>query len=114
MNNLLICGSRNFQDYNLVSETISNLNIDFDLVISGGAKGADTLAKKYCTDNNIQIKEFLPEWEKYGRGAGIKRNKDMLMESNFVLIFWDGQSKGTKFNIDYCKKNNKNYKVVLI
>jgi hypothetical protein len=114
MGNLLICGSRNFDNYEIVSETIKNLDIGFDLIISGGAKGADTLAKKYCVDNNINIKEYLPEWDRYGRGAGIQRNKEMLKVSDFVLIFWDGKSKGTKFNVEYCQKNNKEHKIILI
>jgi len=72
------------------------------------------LAEQYTKDNNYSIEVIKPEWDKDGRGAGIKRNIEMIDKSDLVICVYDGQSKGTKFNIDYCKKNNKKCEVVLI
>ncbi len=83
-------------------------------IISGGAKGIDTCAKEYCTKNNIKIKEFLPEYKQYGKGAPIVRNRKIIDEADFVLIFWDGKSKGTKFVINECEKKNKHHKVYFL
>jgi hypothetical protein len=112
--NISITGSRSINDYNwfhLQLSTIINEYSDITF-ISGGAKGIDSLIKKYCIDNNIILKEILPEWEKFGRGAGVVRNKEIIEESDLNIIFWDGESKGSKFNIDYCRKNNKKYILV--
>ena len=76
-------------------------------IVSGGAKGIDTLAAQYARDKGIVLTEFLPDYARYGRGAPIVRNKQIVEYADAVLAFWDGTSRGTKFMIDYCKKNNK-------
>ena len=53
---------------------------------------------------DIKLTEFLPEYEKYGRSAPLKRNITIIEHSDLVLAFWDGASRGTKFVIDNCKK----------
>lgn len=76
-------------------------------IVSGGAKGVDTSAKEYAEKNNIKLTEFLPEYEKYGRGAPLRRNLQIIGYADEVLAFWDGTSRGTKYVIDNCKKQNK-------
>ena len=71
---LAIVGSRYYNDYSDFKkhvETWKNKNkeLKIDLIVSGGAKGADHLAEMYARDNNIQIKVFQAEWKRYGRGA---------------------------------------------
>ena len=62
--NVGIVGSRSFSDYKLFKEIIKKLNLNIDLIISGGARGADSLAKQYALENNIPIKIFYPDWGK--------------------------------------------------
>lgn len=83
-------------------------------IVSGGANGIDTCAKKYALANNIKYTEFLPEYEKYGRCAPLKRNSQIINYSDKVLAFWDGKSKGTAFVIKECKKAKKECTVVMI
>lgn len=52
----------------------------------------------------LLLKEFLPDYEKYGRSAPLRRNISIIEYSDLVLAFWDGRSRGTKFLIDNCKK----------
>ena len=73
-------------------------------IVSGGAKGIDTCAKEYALAHNIKLTEFLPEYEKFGRGAPLKRNLQIIEHSDIVLAFWDGESRGTKYVIDNCKE----------
>ena len=47
---------------------------------------------------------FLPEYSRYGRGAPLKRNPQIIEYADVVIAFWDGKSKGTKYVIDNCKK----------
>ena len=80
---------------------------------SGGAKGVDTSAKEYAEKHNIKLTEFLPEYEKYGRGAPLRRNLQIIGYADEVLAFWDGTSRGTKYVIDNCKKQNKKVTVYI-
>ena len=75
-------------------------------IISGGAKGIDTSAKNFAIAHSIKLTEFLPEYEKYGRSAPLKRNVTIIENADLVLAFWDGKSRGTKFVIDNCHKRN--------
>lgn len=68
-------------------------------IVSGGAVGIDTYAKEYAECHGIKLTEFLPEYEKYGRAAPLKRNITIIKYTDIVLAFWDGKSRGTKFVI---------------
>ena len=76
-------------------------------IVSGGAKGIDTCAKECAIKNKIKLTEFLPEYKKYGRSAPLKRNIEIIDFADEVIAFWDGESRGTYFVIDNCKKINK-------
>ena len=73
-------------------------------IISGGARGIDNCAREYALAHGIKLTEFLPEYEKYGRSAPLKRNIKIIKRADIVLAFWDGESRGTKFVIDKCDK----------
>ncbi len=73
-------------------------------IVSGGAKGVDSSAREYALSHGIKLTEFLPEYDKYGRSAPLKRNITIIEYSDVVLAFWDGKSRGTKFVIDNCKR----------
>ena len=105
-----VIGSRTFNDYELLRQTLSKLEIT--LVVSGGAKGADSLGEEYANANNIPTKIFLPDWDKYGKSAGMLRNSDIINEVEIVVAFWDGESKGCKDAI--AKANKLNKKVLII
>lgn len=75
-------------------------------IISGGAKGVDTSAKEYALSHGIKLTEFLPEYERYGRSAPLKRNIQIIEAADVVLAFWDGSSRGTKYVINNCNKRN--------
>ena len=73
-------------------------------IVSGGAKGIDTCARDYAFSHDLKLTEFLPEYSRYGRGAPLKRNLQIIEYAEVVIAFWDGKSKGTKYVIDNCKK----------
>ena len=105
---LAIIGSRGIKNIDL-KEYITS---DVDKIVSGGVKGVDTIAKEFAKSNGIILVEFLPEYEKYGRGAPLVRNEQIVNYADKVLAFWDGKSKGTKHVIEYAKKMNKPCEVV--
>ena len=76
-------------------------------IVSGGARGVDTCARNFAKENNLILTEFLPDYEHFGRGAPLRRNIEIIDYSDLVLAFWDGESRGTKFVIENCRKRNK-------
>ena len=75
-------------------------------IVSGGARGIDSCARKYALEAGIQLTEFLPEYSRYGKGAPLKRNLQIIEYADEVIAFWDGTSRGTKHVIDSCRKQN--------
>ncbi len=98
---IIVCGGTDFSDYEFFRASLEKLFEDYEdiRIVSGHAKGADTFAEKYAADNQIPIRVFPAEWEKYGRAAGPIRNRTMLdyakEETPVVVAFWDGRSPGT-------------------
>ena len=83
-------------------------------IVSGGAKGIDICARGYANAHGIKLTEFLPEYEKYGKSAPLKRNLQIIEYADEVIAFWDGSSAGTKYVIDNCRKMNKKITVTMI
>lgn len=121
---LLIAGTRTFTDFNLfeakVNLALSKKNPDNVVIISGGARGADSLAKKYAQKHHISFIEFPADWSA-GKKAGYDRNHAMHeylasvpIENRGCLLFWDGKSKGTKQNYELAEKFGTVVKTVKI
>lgn len=70
------------------------------VLVSGMARGADTLAYEFAKANDVCVYEFPANWDKYGKSAGYRRNEQMAAFGDVLLVFWDGRSKGTKHMID--------------
>ena len=83
-------------------------------IISGGAKGIDSCAREYAISHGIKLTEYLPEYEKYGRAAPLKRNITIIQNADLVIAFWDGRSRGTKFIIENCARLGTELKVIKI
>lgn len=107
---LAIIGSRHCPPINIEE----HLPFAPTTIVSGGAVGADSHAKHYAIRNNIPIVEFLPDYKEYGRKAPILRNIKIVDNCDFVLAFWDGTSRGTKFTLDYAIKKGVPCKIVRI
>lgn len=107
----IIAGTRHFNDYELLSKVCREEAITE--VVSGTARGADQLGERYADESGLPIKRFPADWNKYGKGAGYKRNAEMAMYAEALIAFWDGESKGAKHMIDLAKKNNLKIRVVI-
>ena len=110
-----ITGSRNFEPKQTVFDVLNKIYKynNITKIVSGGAKGPDSLGAEWAKQNNIELKEHLPDWDKYGKSAGFRRNSLIVDDSDVILAFWNGESKGTKNTMDTAiKKNKKVYRVV--
>jgi hypothetical protein len=93
--------------------TLKSLNISSnDEIVCGGARGADSLGEKWGIANGVPIKYFFPKWEEFGKAAGHIRNAEMAEYGDFLVAFWDGQSRGTANMIQAMKRKKKHGKVV--
>lgn len=103
----IIAGSRGITDREMVSFHLS-LIVPDDLhiteVVSGTAAGVDTLGEQWAEDWDIPVKRFPAEWEKYGKRAGHIRNDEMARYAEACVIFWDGESNGTRDMIQLAAK----------
>ncbi len=109
---LAVVGGRDFSNYTLLKETLDQCQYKISCIVSGGAKGADSLGMRYAAENAIETLIFKPDWKQYGRGAGIIRNRTIVDNCDLVYAFWDGSSKGTKNTIDYAIKIEKSVNVI--
>ena len=107
---ILIAGSRNIDEFDL-SPYIPK---ETTLIISGGAKGIDTIAEKYADEHKISKLILLPQYNLYGKSAPIKRNEMMVDIADTVIIVWDGKSRGSKSTLQYSKKKNKSIILITI
>lgn len=103
---VIIAGSRTFSNYPYLQSVMEELDIPITEIVSGTAKGADKLGEQYAKDNNIPIKQFPADWDKYGKAAGFLRNKEMANYADALVAFWDGSSRGTKHMISIAEQRN--------
>ena len=71
-------------------------------VVSGGAKGADSLGERFAKIWRCPVTIFKPDWS-IGKWAGFIRNQQIVDACDMVLAFWDGNSRGTKDTIHKAK-----------
>ncbi|MBE6562424.1 MAG: DUF2493 domain-containing protein [Ruminococcaceae bacterium] len=134
---IIIAGGRDFNNYELLKKTLNEyfertLNVKATElpwkieqeslrieIISGGAKGADSLGEKYAEEYGIPVVRYPADWKKYGRAAGPKRNEEMARAaaadgfSGVLFAFWDGTSPGTANMIKTAEKFKLDVNVIL-
>ena len=74
----------------------------------------DTLAREYAQAHSIPLTEIRPDYARYGKGAPLRRNLDIIARAELVIALWDGQSTGTAYVVNQCKKFGKPFILVTI
>jgi len=109
---IIIAGSRNFNNYELLKEKcdyyLKNKQADEVIIVSGTARGADQLGERYARERGLQIESYPANWTKYGKRAGYLRNQEMANVADGLIAFWDGKSRGTKHMIDIMNEKDVN------
>ena len=113
---VIIAGGRDFNNYELLKAQCDYYLSDVDaaevVLVSGAAIRADNLGGQYARHRGYKIDSHPADWDKYGKSAGYRRNKEMVDIASAAICFWDGKSKGTKHTIDLCKEKGIPYKIV--
>lgn len=119
---ILVCGGRDFDDWELLRSTLYDITdernwiIEKDIafnylpnvvIIHGGAKGADELADQWAVINWTGLEEYKADWKTHGKRAGPIRNQRMLDEGkpDLVVAFPTPTSVGTW---DMVRRSQKN------
>ena len=108
---LAIVGSRNFTKKEFFTSMMAYWVLDHqqepDLIISGGAKGVDTLAEEYAEEHQIPTLILKPDWKTHGKAAGPLRNTDIVNEATNILAFPSKYGRGTQDTIKKAEKAGK-------
>lgn len=118
---VIIAGSRNIKDdVNYVEMSVAESGFNVTEVVSGCAKGIDTLGVEWAEKCGIPVQPFPANWDdlshpdalikttkwgqKYDARAGLRRNEVMAVYADALIAIWDGKSPGTKHMIKMAKK----------
>lgn len=112
-----VVGSRGWTDARLVNATLDALHTaeGIDLVVSGGAAGADTFGALWAEHHGVPLDIIRPTWRVngvYNSRAGFERNVDIVKKADIVVAFWDGSSRGTADDIRLARQQGKRCIVV--
>lgn len=99
-----IVGSRNYKHIERIGVRIGQLVKEYGAqnitIISGGAKGPDSIAVSYAIRKGIRITVYPANWNRYAKRAGPIRNTTIVNNADRIIAFWDGRSRGTRDTID--------------
>lgn len=114
---IAIVGSRKYENYDkfkiLLSRVFQQDHIGEWQLISGGARGVDSMADKFyksCVTTSLPPIIIMPDYEKYHQCpkiAPLMRNREIARECNLMIAFWDGLSGGTANAIAWATFYNK-------
>lgn len=103
---LLVCGGRNFSNYEFLETVLNEYYIKYGnslVIISGGAKGADSMAEHFADTNNLEKHIIYADWAKYGKKAGHLRNQKMIDEGQPDEAVAMPGGPGTRDMINRCR-----------
>lgn len=119
---VIIAGGRDISDkdlvFNLIDKTIQQWNADglepITEIVSGTAKGVDTLGEEYAKEHDIPVKRFPADWETNGKAAGPIRNKQMADYADRAIIVMHEDSRGSKNMFETMKKLGKHGQAYIV
>ena len=96
-----IVGSRDYPFLNHVWQFVTSLAraAPDTIIVSGGARGVDTVGAASARLAGLPVEELLPDWDRHGELAGFERNSRIVESCDRVVAFWDEASNGTRDTI---------------
>lgn len=107
MRRILVCGSRDYSDYEEMEKKLRDFLNSDTIIIEGGAPGADSLAATIADDYKVHYAQVDAQWHNFGNAAGPLRNAAMLaLEPEIVFAFYTNynKSRGTANMVKQAKK----------
>jgi len=111
-----VVGSRQNIPREKVYQILDGIHQTFyiEVIISGGADGVDSFAGEWASQHKIKLLVIDPQWHKFGKSAGARRNQEIVNASDKILILWDGKSRGTKITLNMARKAKKPLQLFVI
>lgn len=111
---VIVAGSREFNNYPLLEKKLEEIIDKYGAIeiVSGTARGADSLGEEFAKNHGVPVKRFRALWDIHGRAAGYIRNAQMAQYADICIVFWDGESRGSKHMIDLATKYNLPLQVI--
>ena len=114
---LMITGSRSLSNERAQAAVFEALDYQhgqrpITTLVSGHAKGVDTLAELWAERRGVAVERYIPDWQRHGLQAGHKRNLQMLDVCNGTLAVWDGTSRGTQHALEEARTRGLLLRVV--
>jgi len=111
---LAIVGSRTMSDErffnNIVNQWVRE-NGTPECIVTGCARGADALARKYADAHKIPLVVKRADWQKHGKAAGPKRNSQIVADCTAMIAFVGFKSVGTLDSLRKARAANKSVTV---
>ena len=111
-------GSRDYHDRETVFCALDHLfaadKEEKHVILSGHCTGVDRLAEEYAAMRGYEVRLFLPDWARYGRAAGPKRNLEMVTAADRVVAFWNRTSRGTASLISCARKLGRPLQIIAV
>ncbi|MBK9767448.1 MAG: DUF2493 domain-containing protein [Chloracidobacterium sp.] len=108
---MMISGSRTIDSYELLDTAVTESGWEPTEILSGGASGVDTLAEQYAEQHGLPVTVFRPNWALHKRGAGHRRNEEMVIACDVLVALWDGNSRGTAQAVEFARRQGKDVHV---
>lgn len=112
---LIIAGSRHLNpNFNFITQCIKLFElINIHEIVCGQAEGIDRVGEIWSQEYNIPITNFYPEWNKYGKSAGPKRNKKMAEYADALLLIHSNTKGSLSMKKEMKKQGKPIYEVIL-
>tara|TARA_Y100000296_G_scaffold5824_2_gene7185 strand:+ start:93 stop:488 length:396 start_codon:yes stop_codon:yes gene_type:complete len=101
---VLVCGGRDYDNREELYAVLDWIDNSWEgpgtigpitVIISGHARGADSLAEQWAKDREVSLDIYPAEWDVYGKSAGFIRNQQMIDEGLPDLVVAFSGGKGT-------------------
>ncbi len=107
-----VVGSRDFTNYALFSKVLDEPYPFMTGIVSGGARGADTLAARFAIERGILLVVHKADWKGKGKSAGYQRNKLIVRDADYMIAFLAETSKGTRHSINLAGEKGIEVRIV--
>lgn len=102
----IIAGGREIKDEDFVIRAIGLCPWAITELVSGGCRGVDTIAAEWWESYGFEPTKFPADWNKYGKSAGPRRNKQMAEYAEALILIWDGRSSGSASMLEFAQERN--------
>lgn len=104
---ILVTGSRDWVDWNVINRTLLEYAEATSLVIVHGAcpTGADAFAQRWVEYQRVTVERYPADWQRFGKSAGFRRNAEMVaLGADVCLAFIRNHSRGATHTANLAAK----------